>query len=285
MVNATKINIHIRHSEKRQNFSKVSEESTVQSEKHESFYTLDLSGINGKEGHGAYAHDDSAAFLDLSEEIKEKLAGGMSVEESDTEAVEGNSESELTDETRRLTRKLVAARSTIQVQDVLREAYMSMKDWLMAAASGDKKAMAVIRKLQKLVRRGNRKVSDLNKEQVLRDRRDKAEKKEQEQIAQKLRDELKRAIQTRKLRERRYLQDKDDDNEDEQDPFGPSMAATEAKIQALAQAMAALSTSPGSGAGTDMGTGDMGSFSEGSASAEGGIEGAEATGADISGDI
>jgi len=169
------------------------------------------------------------------------------------------------DETQRLTRMLVAARSTTEVQSVLSDAFNHMRDWQRLAAEGDKKAMAVVRKLSKLVSRGNRKIRDLHKEQVMLQRQKKAEKAQQEQIARRLREELKQAERLRKQRERRYLQERDNNNEYEPPEFGPSMAATEAKIRALAASMAALSanTSDNSSPGTDNSATIAGSDTEG----------------------
>ena len=282
MINATKLYAHLRHTEKRTNTLVSQGESASQTHQTETHYLLDLSILNGQNNQVANEYDESAAFLELSEELLEKMQGIMTPENQRAEAAEANEEGGgLKDETRRLTRKLVNARSTTEVQDVLREAFQHMKDAIMAAAMGDKKAMAILRRLQKLVRRSNRKISDLHKEQEIRERQQRAEKKEQEQIAQRLRDELKRALLERKRRERKYLQDKDDDGEDNGPTIsGPSIAATEAKIQALAQAMAALSTSPGTGASS----GDAG-FSDGAAMSGGGLEGADVAGAEAEGEI
>jgi hypothetical protein len=115
-----------------------------------------------------------------------------------------------------------------------------MREWQKLAAEGDEKAIAVVRKLNRLVSRGNRKIRDLNKEMVLRQRQEKAEEAEREQLAIRLRDELEQAERVRKQRERRYLQDSDENEDDEPAETGPSAVATEAKIRALAAAMTAL---------------------------------------------
>ena len=282
MINATKLFAHLRHTEKRSNTFVTQSESATKTHQTETHFLLDLSIFNGQNNQSAYEYDESAAFLELSEELLEKMKGSIVPEDKLAEAAEASEEGEgLKDETRRLTRKLVNSRSTLEVQDVLREAFQHMKDAIMAAAMGDKKAMAILRKLQKLVRRGNRKISDLHKEQELREKQQRAEKKEQEQIAQRLREELKRALLERKRRERKYLQDKDDDEEENGPTIsGPSMAATEAKIMALAQAMAAVSTSPGSG----VSSGDAG-FSDSAAMSGGSLEGADVAGAEAESEI
>jgi len=115
-----------------------------------------------------------------------------------------------------------------------------MREWQKLAANGDKEAIKVVRKLNRLVSRGNRKITDLNKEQVMRLRQQKAENAEKNQQAKRLEQELKEAQRERKARERRYLQERDNDNEDEESEFGPTMAETEAIIRQLAGQMAAL---------------------------------------------
>jgi len=150
----------------------------------------------------------------------------------------------------------------------------------MAAAQGDKKAAAIIRRLNRLISRGNRKVRDINKEQMMLIRQQQAEAKEQAQIAKKLRDELKRTQIERTNRERRYLRDRlEDDEENAPVISGAPQAATEAKIMALAQAMAAMSSSVSGGS-------DM-SFNDSGAALSGGDMGFDAAiaGADVSGEI
>jgi len=209
--------------------------------------------------------------LDLQKDAQEKLAKSAN---KISELSIGASSEDATrppDNTQRLTRMLVAARSTIQVQGVLSEAFNHMREWQRLAAEGDKKAIAVVKKLNKLVSRGNRKVGDLNKEQVMLQRQKKAEKAKQEQIARRLREELKQTELKRKQRERRYLQERDYYNENEPTEFGPSMAATEAKIRALAASMAALSTNSADtgAAGMDVSIAADGGGAEGAEASEG----------------
>jgi len=241
-------------------------------------YILDLSGIKNKGEAKTYQDDESAAILELTEEAREKLSNKSVRENERAEEVEGEGEDvRPTDETRKLTRMLVNAKTPDEVQGVLADTYNHMREWQKLAANGDKEAIKVVRKLNRLVSRGNRKITDLNKEIVMHQRQKRAENAEKNQQAKRLEQELKEAQRERKARERRYLQDRDDDNEDEESEFGPTMAETEAIIRQLAGQMAALKTNAvdvgntGSYDGmTDMGTGD------------GGIESAEVSGQESS---
>ena len=149
------------------------------------------------------------------------------------------------DETQRLTRALVAAKTRMEVQNVLSEVYKNLFPWQMAAAKGDEKAAAVVRKLNKLISRSNRKIRDLNKEDSIRLRKERAEKKEQKHLEEKARLELKRAEQERKQREKKYLHEPETGNHKSPGIPGPSLAVTEAKIRALAQQMAQISSMTG----------------------------------------
>jgi len=248
-------------------------------------YVLDLSGLDKQDEEITSWHRESATMLDLSQDTRDKFGNMTALKQERaerTEAAEEGDDGRPADETRRLTRMLVAAKSPDEVQSVLAETYNHMREWQALAASGDKKALSVVRKLNRLVSRGNRKIRDLNKEQVMLIRQQKAEKAEQKQIAERLRFELEQAERVRKQRERRYLQEQDgnDDDDDEPDEMGPSMAATEAKIRALAAAMAAISTntSGAANAGYD-GSGD------GITLADVSVEGGELSGGESSEDI
>ena len=218
------------------------EESNQPKDKSDLLYILDLSALKNNDEKNTNMHDKSAAMLDLSQKARERFAGIMAPDVNGADNAETEDGVRPSDETGRLTRMLVAAKSTLEVQSVLADAFNHMREWQKLAAEGDKKAIAVVRRLNKLLSRGNRKVRELNKEQILLQRQKKAEEAEQKQIEQRLRDELDRAIRLRKKRERRYLQERTDDNEDEPAESGPDMAAIEAKIQALAAAKAALSS-------------------------------------------
>ncbi|MCL2002885.1 MAG: hypothetical protein FWG72_02640 [Oscillospiraceae bacterium] len=149
------------------------------------------------------------------------------------------------DASSRLTRRLVAAAFQGEVRSIISEAYENLSEWIKAAMSGDEKAMAAIRRLNKLIHRANRKIGDLDREDVLRLKQRQAEKRQQDFRAGQIERELHRRIQERKLRERRYLNDRQND-EEKQGPAVPesSPAALQAKIHALAAALAQLTAAP-----------------------------------------
>jgi len=187
--------------------------------------------------------DETADILELTKNAQEKLINSSIGENERAQAAEAEGEEvRPEDETRRLTRMLVNARTPDEVQSVLTDTFNHMREWQALAAGGDKEAIKVVRKLGRLISRGNRKISDLHKEIVMHQRQQRAEKAEKNQEAKRLELELKEAQRKRKERERRYLQERDNDNEDEESEFGPTMAETEAKIRQLAGAMAALKT-------------------------------------------
>ena len=152
------------------------------------------------------------------------------------------------DESGRLTRRLVASASQGEVRSILTEAHQNLTDWLKAAISGgedSQKAWAAIKRLNKLIRRGQRKIGDLDKEDLLRIKRRHAEKRQEELRAKQLRQELYRQIEQRKLREKKYLHDAHpSDHEREAPGSGLSPAALQAKINALAASLAQLTASP-----------------------------------------
>jgi len=237
---------HVHNAEKKGNGQTPPQEIANHKNKHARDYILDLTEQQNKNNTIANQHEE-AAILDLSQDARENLWGNITVESMRAGKDEPENKGEgPVDETRKLTRKLVAAKSQLEVQDVLAEVHKNMMSLQMAAAQGDKKAAAIVRKLNKLISRGHRKMRDLSKEQQMMQRRQRAEKKEQEQIAKKIREDLKRIQRERKQREQKYLNEKDDNNE-ETAPIisGTSHAATEAKIMALAQAKAAMTSGPG----------------------------------------
>jgi len=242
------------------------------------YVRADLSMVGSVYGRSQIVHEkiysdlvtEKATILGFSRDMLDRLDSKTAIGYERTEPVGAEDDGRPTDETRRLTRMLVAAKSPDEVQSVLADAFNHMREWQALAANGDKKAIAVVRKLNKLVSRGNRKIRDLNREKLLLIRQKKAEKAEKEKVAQRLRDELKQAERVRKQRERRYLQEQDNDKEDETEEFGPTMAATEAKIRALAAAMTAVSTNSPN-------TGDTG-LSDSITEDNGSIENAEVSG-------
>ena len=246
--------------------------NAAQSNPSDTLFNSDLTGLNKQDEKNANQPYETAAILELSEETKEKLANKNLRE---NERAEETGESEVPrpdDNTRKLTRMLVAAKSPDEVQYVLADVYNHMREWQKLAAEGDKKAMAVVRKLNKLISRGNRKISDLNKEIIMHQRQQKAENDEKSQLSKRLENELKEAQRERKARERKYLQEKDkDDDEEEASESGPTMAETEAKIRQLAAAMAAIKTNA-------VTTDNYSSFESASTSEAGSIESAEVSG-------
>jgi hypothetical protein len=195
------------------------------------------------------------------------------------------SKSGVADPTRMLTRRLVAARSTIQVQNVLRDAFKAMGDLITAAASGCDDSNAILRRLQRLIRRATRKVRDLTNEDELRRKEAQARQREMENLARKYELELRRRLEERRRREDGYLRDSDSDNNSAPPliPGFPSGIPTEAQIKAMAQqaaqaAVMAQSSMPGQGF-----DGSFGSSGGGEVSVSGGD--AAVSGEDLSGDI
>jgi len=287
MVNAANTDRYVQYAAKKANTpvkEKDSPEKSKPSEKSpDLLYILDLSVISSKNGANTQQTDKTAAILDLSEEVREKLGNKQLRENERAEATEDEGEGDRpSDETRKLTRLLVAAKTPDEVQSVLMDTYNHMREWQKLASTGDKEAIKVVRKLNRLVSRGNRKISDLHKEMVMHQRQQRAEKAERNQEARRLENELKEAQRERKARERRYLQERDDDDDEESSEFGPTMAETEAKIRQLAGEMAALKTNAVD-VGNTISTGDV-SVSE-AGGVEGAVEGAEVSGEESSGDM
>jgi len=283
MVNATSTSQYVRHSNNKQNATAAVknpvDKTSPYKDKADTSDILDLSSMKNKGKANTYQDDESAAILELTEKAREKLSNKTVRENERTEEVEGEGEDERpTDETRKLTRMLVSAKTPDEVQGVLIDTYNHMQEWQKLAANGDKEAIKVVRKLKRLVSRGNRKITDLNKEILMHQRQQRAEKAEKNLQAKRLEQELKEAQRERKARERRYLQDRDDNNEDEESEFGPTMAETEAIIRQLAGQMAALKTNAvdAGNAGSFDGTTDMGMGDSGIESAEvSGVESSE----------
>ena len=79
-----------------------------------------------------------------------------------------------TDHSAALTRRLVAAKYQGEVQSIISEAFKNLSECLQAAAGGDAKAMAAVKRLNKLIRRASRKIGDLNKEDLIRQQQKRA---------------------------------------------------------------------------------------------------------------
>jgi hypothetical protein len=148
------------------------------------------------------------------------------------------------DNSGRLTQRLVNANKQDEVRMILSEAYQSLGEWRMEMMGGNpatlRKALAAIKRLNKLIRRAQRKIADLNKEDGLRAKQKRAEKQRQEFRVKEIKADLYRKMAERKKREKGYLRDAyfRDDNGPRL-PGALSPAALEAKMLALADAMAA----------------------------------------------
>jgi len=290
MVGSTNTNIYVRHLNNKQSTptsaSSKADNSAPNKNPSDLVDILDLSGKKKQEEKHTYKNDKSAAILEFTEETRERLSIKSLGENERAEAAaatEGEGEEPRpSDDTRKLTRLLVLAKSPDEVQNVLAETYNHMREWQKLAANGDKEAIKVVRKLNRLVSRGNRKITDLNKEIVMHQRQQRAENSEKNQEAKRLELELKEAQRERKARERRYLQERDNDNEDEESEFGPSIQEIEAQMRQLAAQMAALKTNA-----VDAGSNnsfDGSATTDGSSLNGGSIERGSSGGGEISGE-
>ena len=167
------------------------------------------------------------------------------------------------DDSGRLTRRLVSSSSQDEVRSLVSEAYHNLSELYQSAMGGgpeSAKAWAAIKRLNKLIKRAYRKISDLNREDTLRVRKRRAEKRQEEARAKQIKTELCRRIQERKTREKGYLRDAERKNELERQ-IGPDLspAALEAKFLALADSMAQVTAPPPvSAAAESAGCADMG---------------------------
>ena len=189
---------------------------------------------------------EPAVILELSFEsfyksVNEKKPGAdLAVPKQDSKG------SGVDDHSGRLTKMLVAARSPEEVQAVLSQAYKNLGDALKAAAGGDEDAMAVVKRLHKLIRRANRKTRDLMKEGATRKKQKNAEREKLEQLSKQLELELKIKIAERKQREKKYLLDAHLPSNKKHNPLnGVSAAALEAKIRMIEMMYAMTHASPG----------------------------------------
>jgi len=275
----------VRHTDSKTNIPapKDNPYKTQQQNQIDVFYILDVSGLNNKQEQKANVTDEAATILELTKEAQKKFENKALKESERTEAADEEGETPRPDDnTRSLTRALVAAKTRDQVQSVLTDVYDHMREWQGLAATGDKEAIKVVRKLQKLIARGGRKIKDLNEEIVMHQRQQKAEEMQKKQEAKRLELELKEALRERKARERRYLQERDDNNNDDDDEqFGPTIAETEAKIRQLSAQIAALKSGAGDAGVTAVsGVDSAGEISTGVEG--GGIEGGDVSGGDAS---
>ena len=212
----------------------------------------------------AMENEEPATILDLSFAALNKTEKDKPFELSSPSIKPNDNKSDIVDLSGKLTRLLVSSKSKEEVMSVLTQAYKNLGDVLQAAASGDETAMKVMRRLHKLIRRANRKIRDLTKEDDIRTRQKRAEKEQIEQLAKQLEDELKLKIAQRRQRERRYLNDvnqKDDKKRDKADAM--SISALEARIKSLEFAYnVTLSSVDSAAAPAEAGSGAGGGFAD-----------------------
>jgi hypothetical protein len=212
-------------------------------------------GTAAAEPNIAALFDEPAAILELSNLKPEADNAGSSG---------------IKDKSGALTRRLVAAGFQGEVRVIISEAYENLSEWIKAAMAGGKEAknaFAAIRRLNRLIRRSQRKIGDLDKEDLLRQKQARAEKQQQEMRVKQLKVELYRRVEERKTREKRYLIDAAEPAGNRQKNTSPDLspAALQAKINALAAAMAQLTAPPPATAGGETaaaGTGGEISVSE-----------------------
>ncbi len=161
----------------------------------------------------------------------------------------------------RLTQSLVAAVTPADVRGVLSQAGQAIGSLQIALGSLEGKqrdqVRAMIASAQKLMDRCSRKLNDLAQEDVTRGRQNKAVKTNQNKKAEAIKQELRQQMAERSRKEQRYLLDKFPQLLPRQEglqrigPLHPAQrldAATEAKIEAMAQAILATqgAAAPGS---------------------------------------
>lgn len=157
------------------------------------------------------------------------------------------------DSSGKLTRRLVSANMPMEVRGVMMEASRAISNLQIAAANCDKadraKIDAMIARIRKVLDRGSRKIKDMDSEQQLAARRKKAQKAKQNTRADDLKEQLRRRVTERKFREQRYLWEANcnqvfDAIQQARDGLDP---ASEAQIEAYAEAMAAAEVAAGGG--------------------------------------
>ena len=196
-----------------------------------------------------------------------------------------------TDNSGSLTRRLVSANNTFIIHRIIGDAFKDLGELRLALAMSDgedaDEKRQIIRRLERVIRRSNRKIRDLSGESRLQQKQERAEREEKLQRAREIEDELRRQIIRRRKRENRYLEELD---QEEMQRGAQAMldAATEAAIAAKAQSLAAMQVAAESSAGfggSDMSGGmsfSAGAFNGGSADGSGGAEGAVSGELDVS---
>lgn len=176
--------------------------------------------------------------------------------------------SNIQDNSMQLARRLVAAVSQFEVQQIIGEASKDLIALRMVAGTADadtaKTARAIIKRLEKMVRRGHKKISDLGKEEGMWLEQDKAERLKKKQRAEEIKKQLREHIRKRKLREKEYLREEKgmNSNETEAAPNIRLDAATEAQIAMQAQMQASMEVDAQfAGSGIETGAGVFGASS------------------------
>lgn len=170
------------------------------------------------------------------------------------------------DKTAELTAMLVAAKGPFEVRQVLSKASSHMLQ-LRLASMGDsdnaKLARALLRKMERLIDRGYRKIENLNNETLAQARQKKAEQNKQHRRAQEIKQELQKKRSLRESREKAWLSESTQDS-----IFGLTrgeysaweqqrlQAAEEARLQAVAEAVAAMEIAAEAAADGEAATGD-----------------------------
>lgn len=151
------------------------------------------------------------------------------------------------DNTGRLTQRLVAANTEAEVSGVMAEASQNLVSLRITAALGSpedaQKAKAIIQRINKLIHRGSGKIMDLRSEQVMKSRSKRAEQERKDKKAEKIKTQLRQKQKMRHSREGWYLREcaLNRLQDDFDDIFRDGMAASsEAAIAAQADAMAAV---------------------------------------------
>lgn len=195
------------------------------------------------------------------------------------------STSKPSDKTAQLAQRLVSAGGAFEVRMVISDAAKEMLNLRMTAAFGEGQdkitAQRIIRKLDKLINNATKKIDSLGQEEQLSRQHARAEKNKQEERAREIKAELRRKVQQRKQKERKWLSEAKRSVEGNQ-PFTGLPAdesqkldvATEAEIAMQAEAQAAAEVAAESGAGTGGGelALDGGAVSGEAPAAEGGGE-------------
>ncbi len=114
-------------------------------------------------------------------------------------------------ETASLYRKLAQSGTKANVQSVVSEAYNNMGALRLVTCFGDDKERAkaykAIRSLEKLMVRSRQKIRSLDQETLLKLRKRRAQKKQQEEKVRQIQQELKKKQTQRKLRDRRIVRE------------------------------------------------------------------------------